>query len=74
MNLNDFNLTKREIEVLKLIAKGKSNLEIAKTLYISIHTSKMHIFNIFIKMNVQDRTQAVVKTIKYCLIPPDFEE
>ena len=40
MNLNDFNLTKREIEVLKLIAKGKSNLEIAKTLYISIHTSK----------------------------------
>ena len=74
MNLSDFNLTKREIEVLKLIAQGKSNLEIAKILYVSIHTSKMHICNIFMKMDVNDRTHAVVKAIQNNIININFDD
>ena len=51
-------LTKREQEILVCIAKGKSNLEIAKDLYITEHTVKKHTSNIFTKLNVKDRMQA----------------
>lgn len=58
-------LTKREIEVLKLIAEGMLNKEIAKALYISEKTVKNHISNIFKKLNVSDRTQAAIYTFKH---------
>lgn len=57
-------LTKREIEVLKLIAEGLFNKEIAYTLDISEKTVKNHVSNIFKKINVSDRTQAAVYAIK----------
>ncbi|MEW6696142.1 MAG: response regulator [Bacillota bacterium] len=57
-------LTDREIEVLKQVAKGQSNKAIAKILYISEKTVKNHLTNIFTKIGVDDRTQAVLYAIK----------
>lgn len=53
-------LTKRELEILKYIAKGKSNIEISKELFITEHTVKKHTSNIFIKLNLKDRVQAAL--------------
>ena len=61
-------LTKREKQVLKYLSCGKNNAQIAETMHVSIHTTKVHIHNIFHKLSVQDRTEAVVKAIKYKLI------
>ena len=61
-------LTKREIDVLKMIASGAFNKEIALTLNISERTVKNHIFNIFKKIEVSDRTQAAVFAIKNGII------
>lgn len=61
-------LTKREMEVLKLVAKGEFNKDIALTLDISERTVKNHIFNIFKKLGVSDRTQAAVFAIRNDLI------
>ncbi|MBQ9244677.1 response regulator transcription factor [bacterium] len=61
-------LTSREKEVLKYLTEGKSNFEIAGLLKVSIHTAKAHIHNLYNKLDVQDRTQAVVKAIKNNLI------
>ncbi len=52
-------LSGRELEVLKLIAAGHSNEEIASTLIISVKTAKRHISNIYGKLGVKSRTQAV---------------
>jgi DNA-binding NarL/FixJ family response regulator len=57
-------LTKRELEVLKLLAEGLFNKEIAYKLSISEKTVKNHVSNIFKKINVSDRTQAAVYAIK----------
>lgn len=57
-------LTKRECQVLQLLAEGKSNRAVAETLYISEKTVKNHVSNILQKMNVNDRTQAVVTAIR----------
>ncbi len=61
-------LTRREIEVLKLLAEGLFNKEIAYTLNISEKTVKNHVSNIFKKINVSDRTQAAVYAIKHNLV------
>lgn len=61
-------LTKREIDVLKMIASGAFNKEIASTLNISERTVKNHISNIFKKIQVSDRTQAAVFAIKNGII------
>ncbi|WP_270942362.1 response regulator transcription factor [Romboutsia lituseburensis] len=53
-------LTKREQEVLIYIAKGKTNIEISKELYITEHTVKKHTSNIFAKLNLKDRMQAAL--------------
>lgn len=66
-NLDDA-LTRREIEVLKLLAEGLFNKEIAYTLDISEKTVKNHVSNIFKKINVSDRTQAAVYAIKNNLV------
>ena len=57
-------LTKREVEVLKLLAEGLFNKEIAYKLLISEKTVKNHVSNIFKKIDVSDRTQAAVYAIK----------
>ena len=60
-DLNPFTeLTEREIQVLKLIANGLNNCEIADTLVISENTVKGHVSNIFGKLHLADRTQAAV--------------
>lgn len=58
-------LTTREREVLKLIAEGMINKEIATKLYISEKTVKNHVSNIFRKLNVSDRTQAAIYALKH---------
>ncbi|MDX8363811.1 response regulator [Cytobacillus sp. Hm23] len=57
-------LTRRECEVLQLLADGKSNRGVGEALFISEKTVKNHVSNILQKMNVNDRTQAVVVAIK----------
>lgn len=57
-------LTERETEVLKLLAEGMLNKEIAKELFISEKTVKNHVSNIFRKINVYDRTQAAIYALK----------
>jgi two-component system, NarL family, response regulator DegU len=57
-------LTKRECEVLQLLTDGQSNRRIGETLFISEKTVKNHVSSILQKMNVNDRTQAVVTAIK----------
>lgn len=57
-------LTRRECEVLQLLADGKSNRGIGEALFISEKTVKNHVSNILQKMSVNDRTQAVVVAIK----------
>ncbi|HVN55956.1 MAG TPA: LuxR C-terminal-related transcriptional regulator [Anaerolineaceae bacterium] len=54
-------LTGRELEVLALIARGDSNQEIANRLVVSIHTVKKHAANIFLKLGVENRTEAVAR-------------
>ncbi len=61
-------LTEREMDVLKQISKGLSNKEIAKSLTISEKTVKNHITNIFRKLQVDDRTQALLFAIKHRLV------
>jgi len=61
-------LTSREMEVLLLIAQGKTNQEIAEQLFISLKTVKVHVSNILAKLDVQDRTQAVIYAFKHGLV------
>ncbi len=67
-NENKYNLTQREYEVLKLLAKTYSNPEIAKILCISTHTAKAHVCSILHKMKVEDRVKAILKALKEGLI------
>lgn len=62
------NLTGREIEVLKLLALGMYNKEVAESLEISERTVKNHVSNIFKKLDVTDRTQAAVFAIRNGLV------
>ena len=61
-------LTEREIEVLRLLVKGKSNTEIAHELIVSVHTAKAHVCSILQQLCVDDRVQAAVKAVKEHLI------
>ncbi|WP_196000846.1 response regulator transcription factor [Clostridium sp. 1001271B_151109_B4] len=61
-------LTRRELEILSQLSNGLSNFEIAKNLTISENTVKKHISNIFIKINVKDRTQAIIYAYESGLI------
>jgi len=62
-------LSKRELEILSLMAQGHSNEEIAKTIFVSLSTVKTHNQNLFIKLDVKRRTQAVEKAKRLNLIP-----
>ncbi|MGQ9525648.1 MAG: response regulator [Armatimonadota bacterium] len=61
-------LTPREREVLSLLAQGKSNKEIARTLGIAEKTVKNHMSNIFEKFQVNDRTQALIYALRHCIV------
>lgn len=60
----DHKLTTREKEILVLMAKGMSNRDVSDKLFISEKTVKNHVSNIFQKMQVRDRTQAVIEAIR----------
>ena len=57
--VRDLGITKRELEILDLIAKGMSNREIAETLFVSENTVKTHSSRLFDKLSAKRRTQAV---------------
>lgn len=61
-------LTNREMEILLLMTQGKTNQEIADELYIALKTAKVHVSNILSKLEVQDRTQAVIYAFKHSLV------
>ena len=63
-------LSKREIEVLELIAECFSNQEIADQLFVSLNTTKTHISNIYSKLNVKRRTQAIQKARDLAIVNP----
>jgi DNA-binding NarL/FixJ family response regulator len=63
-----FGLSKREMDILTYVARGSSNREIGKSLFISEKTVKNHLSSIFRKMEVEDRTQAALKAIKHNLV------
>jgi DNA-binding CsgD family transcriptional regulator len=67
--LGQLGISNREYEVLELIAKGYSNQEIAEKLFISLNTVKTHSSNLFLKLEVKRRTQAVQKAKEMALIP-----
>ena len=62
------HLTEREREVIRLVAQGRSNAEIAQALTISDKTVKTHISNVLSKLDLQDRTQLAIYAIKHGLV------
>lgn len=67
--LSTLNISKRELQVLQLMAQGLSNQEIAQRLFLSLSTIKTHGNNLFEKLEVKRRTQAVDKARKLGIIP-----
>ncbi len=65
-------LTGREVEVLRLIARGLSNAEIAETLHLSEGTIRNHVSTLFSKLGVDDRTQAAILAIRHGLDRPEM--
>ncbi len=63
-------LTEREREVLKLMAGGLSNVEIAGELYLGIQTVKTHVGNVLAKLGARDRTQAVIRAYESGFVTP----
>ena len=63
-----YMLSKRELEVLKHVVKGKSNIEISEEMFVSVYTTKAYLGSIFKKLSVNDRVQAAVKAIREQLV------
>lgn len=66
--LEQLNISKRELEVLQLLNKGMSNGQIAATLYVSENTIKKHVSSLFLKLDVQRRTEAVSRARELNLV------
>ena len=67
--LNKLRISSRELDVLQLMAQGLSNQEIAERLFVSLNTIKTHSSNLFFKLEVERRTQAIEKAKRLNLIP-----
>ncbi len=67
--ISELELSKREMEILNLMALGHSNEEIASRIFVSLSTVKSHNQNLFFKLDVKRRTQAVEKARRLNLIP-----
>jgi NarL family two-component system response regulator LiaR len=67
--VSKLELSRRELEILSLLAQGLSNQEIATKLFVSLSTVKTHIQNLFEKLDVKRRLQAVEKAKRFNLIP-----
>ncbi len=68
---NDYGgLTDREMDILRLVSKGLTNKEIGRTLYISDRTVQAHLSNIFAKLDVSSRTEAVMHAVRQGWISP----
>lgn len=67
--ITQLELSKRELEVLNLMAQGHSNEEIAAKIFVSVSTVKTHNQNLFFKLDVKRRTQAIEKAKRLNLIP-----
>ena len=63
-----YNLTQTEYEVLKHLINGENNMTIANNMFVSVNTIKIHMKNIFRKLEVPNRTKAVLKSIKCNII------
>jgi DNA-binding NarL/FixJ family response regulator len=68
------HLTSRELEVLRAVAKGTSNQEIADELFISVNTVKTHLKNILSKLKLSNRTQVATYAIERGLVQPSSKE
>lgn len=67
--LEKLNISKRELEILLLIAQGLSNQEIADTTFVSINTVKTHVSNLLLKLDAKRRAQAIQKARELNLLP-----
>ncbi|MET9272494.1 response regulator transcription factor [Kribbella sp. NPDC003557] len=67
--LDRYQLTEREQEVLRLMARGLSNAEIAAELFLGLQTVKTHVANVLAKLNARDRTQAVIRAYESGFVP-----
>ena len=66
----DDSLTSRELEVLRFVARGASNLQIAEELVISVNTVKSHLKNILSKLQLENRTQVAAYALEKGLVRP----
>lgn len=64
-------LSQRETEVLRLLVKGRSNKEIASDLFVAEDTVKAHLKTLFVKLHVQDRTQAAISAVRHGIVQLD---
>ena len=67
--INELGISKREYEVLELIAKGHTNQEVADKLFVSPNTIKTHLANLFAKLDVNRRTQAIQRAKELNILP-----
>jgi DNA-binding NarL/FixJ family response regulator len=67
------SLTEREAEILRLVARGLSNQEIADSLVVAVHTVKSHVAHVLAKLETRDRTQAVIVAYETGFIRPGDE-
>jgi DNA-binding NarL/FixJ family response regulator len=63
-------LTRREVEIVRAVVEGKSRKQIATSLYISESTVRNHITNVYKKLKIHDRTQAVLYAVRHGLVDP----
>lgn len=64
-------LTRREAEVLRLMARGLSNTEVAEQLFLGVQTVKTHVSSLLGKLGARDRTQAVIAAYESGFVAPD---
>lgn len=67
--LDKLGISKREHEVLLLMAEGLSNMEIAERSFVSVNTVKTHVSNLLLKLDAKRRTQAVLKARELGIVP-----